>query len=469
MKKSVNINIIPLLLIILGLSGACSEPRNNGKTVLTGKILHPQQKYMLLYNTYLPGKNTDTAYIDSTGNFLFVIHPEKGGLYVVANDNEMGYVYLKPGDSVDVFTDARNMDATIAFSGDDKDFNELQKRLYLLDAANQQDFIHMLIRNDLGYKNYRFFLKKITAGKEEILADAGEHLQAYRKDSVKNSILYVMSNAFPLYLTEVYNAYHPGTDPAYHPDSVKFDWSRKYPSYVILPMFASFYFTNRYLPGRTFTPDSVAYLFDNINRHIADKDLADMTKVFVMVNMLWKNLGKNRLEKLNKIYDLIEKSFYAPQYLNFTVKAFEEMSKAIEGGLFATDSLWSLQGKRFSAGDWEKVKGVRVFFIVDSTALKNKVYDSIFSDRELLDRSYFVHMSTPGKDFLFRLLTDKKLGSFKERNFIYRYVNKNRFKPYKSGFIYVVDENKRILKMFTSGNEKSIKKLQSYLDSSGGK
>ena len=459
------------ILLIFSLASACTTHHKNRRTVLTGKVLHPSKKFMLLYSTYLAGKQADTAFIDSSGNFVFNLSPDKAKLYAIANGDDMGYVFIAPGDSVDLFMDMRNLDATLAFSGDNRDFNELQKNLYLMDAANQSNFLHMLIKSDLKYENLRFFLKRINEKKEEILANEGEKLRQYMKDSAKKSVIYVMTNVFPLFVKEVFKSYHSKDKSVQRLDSITFNWKKEYPAYVILPMFASFYFTDHYLPNRTFSPDSIAYLFGKINQRVVDKDLADMTKVFVIFNMFWKNLGKNRVDKLNKIYVAIQNSFFSPQYLQFAIDAFTEMSQAVPGGMFQTKSLWNLKGRHFSPDDWKQVKGNKLVFVIDTLSLQKGVYDSIFENPKLLEKSYFIHLQQPSKSFLFFLLTNKNLADFKNRNYIYRREKYSRFVPFKLGYLYIVDNKGKILKLFPyeEGHVISTGHLENYLDSLGGK
>ena len=103
-----------LLFIPITFFVSCDKTENKENvTVLSGQIVNPKVKYVLLEHT---GEISDTIYLDDRGFFTHSFTQKKEGLFRIRH-GELQYIYLNPGDSIVFRVNTLEFDESLAFSG----------------------------------------------------------------------------------------------------------------------------------------------------------------------------------------------------------------------------------------------------------------------------------------------------------------------------------------------------------------
>ncbi len=124
MKKHIlAIPLLPLLLI------SCQVSNQGSNTVfLSGEIVNPSDEFVVLYKG---DQVVDSARLDASNRFTFVL-PEIGdGLYHFYHYPEQQYVYLEQGDSIRIRLNTKEFDESLSFSGTGSGINNFLISMFL--------------------------------------------------------------------------------------------------------------------------------------------------------------------------------------------------------------------------------------------------------------------------------------------------------------------------------------------------
>ncbi|MDA8686055.1 transaldolase [Robiginitalea sp.] len=154
---------------------------NNGKafssTYFGGEIVNPTSDRVILFRGEEP---IDSAFLDVNNHFEIRLDSLNPGLYHFFHQPEMQYVYLEPGDSLQVRLNTASFDESLAFSGPGEAINN-----YLINSFLEAETDENLIRDSLiPLEPERFnrgmdalFKRKLTAldqlRNEEQLSETG--------------------------------------------------------------------------------------------------------------------------------------------------------------------------------------------------------------------------------------------------------------------------------------------------------
>ncbi len=117
---------IPLLPLILS---SCQVSNQGSNTVfLSGEIVNPSDEFVVLYKG---DQVVDSARLDASNRFTFVL-PEIGdGLYHFYHYPEQQYVYLEQGDSIRIRLNTKEFDESLSFSGRGSGINNFLISMFL--------------------------------------------------------------------------------------------------------------------------------------------------------------------------------------------------------------------------------------------------------------------------------------------------------------------------------------------------
>ncbi len=172
------------------LAGACACGKNEKGTTSTyfsGEIVNPTSDYVVLYR----GEEVlDSARLDANNRFEIRVDSLEPGLYHFVQKPEMQYVYLEPGDSMQMRLNTVSFDESLAFSGKGEVINNYLINLFLEAEAEEP-----LLRDAYTRLEPELFLAKMDSLMDDKLAAleqlrADEELSDEAAEVARASILY---------------------------------------------------------------------------------------------------------------------------------------------------------------------------------------------------------------------------------------------------------------------------------------
>ncbi len=161
-------------LLILGILGCQNnqdnQDKSNQKVILQGQIKNPVSDSAIILN--LKNKTIATITLDSAGYFADTLHIP-AAYYQFHIGNQYAWLYLKPGQQLDMSVDYRNFDQTLHFSGKGADINN-----YLA----QKTLLEQQLKPKISYKYYGQLNEKDFIK----LTDSIQNSQRQLLKSVKN-------------------------------------------------------------------------------------------------------------------------------------------------------------------------------------------------------------------------------------------------------------------------------------------
>ncbi|HSR60937.1 MAG TPA: hypothetical protein VLL47_09290 [Robiginitalea sp.] len=147
------------------LAGACACGRNEKEatsTYFAGEIVNPTSEYVVLYR----GEDVlDSARLNSDNRFEIRVDSLAPGLYHFLHRPEMQYVYLEPGDSLQMRLNTVSFDESLAFSGTGEVINN-----YLINLFLEAEGEESVIRDSYIPMEPGVFLVRMDSLKEAKLA-----------------------------------------------------------------------------------------------------------------------------------------------------------------------------------------------------------------------------------------------------------------------------------------------------------
>ena len=113
----------------------------SSSTYFGGEIVNPTSDRVVLFRGEEP---IDSAYLDANNHFEIQLDSLDPGLYHFFHQPEMQYVYLEPGDSLQVRLNTSSFDESLAFSGSGEAVNN-----YLINSFLEAEADENLIRDSL--------------------------------------------------------------------------------------------------------------------------------------------------------------------------------------------------------------------------------------------------------------------------------------------------------------------------------
>ena len=130
-----NKNLLYLFLIVLS---GCSEGEKKSPSVFfAGEIVNPINEYVVLYKD---DTKLDSAQLDKNNRFSFKLDTLSQGLYHFETSRELQYIFLEPGDSLQLRLNTMDFDESLVFSGTGAGINNFLLDLFL---ANEEEEIDM--------------------------------------------------------------------------------------------------------------------------------------------------------------------------------------------------------------------------------------------------------------------------------------------------------------------------------------
>ena len=185
-------------LFLVALIGACGRNEKAAtSTYFAGEIVNPTSEYIVLYQ----GEQVlDSARLDAHNHFEIRIDSLKAGLYHFVHHPERQYVYLEPGDSMQMRLNTVSFDESLAFSGKGEVINTYLINLFL-DAENEEN----LIRDSYIRMEPELFLTKMDSLRDDKLGT----LEELRQEEGLSDGAYEMARASILYKNFFYRESYP--------------------------------------------------------------------------------------------------------------------------------------------------------------------------------------------------------------------------------------------------------------------
>ena len=185
-------------LFLVALIGACGRNEKAAtSTYFAGEIVNPTSEYIVLYQ----GEQVlDSARLDARNHFEIRIDSLKAGLYHFVHHPERQYVYLEPGDSMQMRLNTVSFDESLAFSGKGEVINTYLINLFL-DAENEEN----LIRDSYIRMEPELFLAKMDSLRDDKLGT----LEELRQEEGLSDGAYEMARASILYKNFFYRESYP--------------------------------------------------------------------------------------------------------------------------------------------------------------------------------------------------------------------------------------------------------------------
>ena len=275
-------NIFGILLLVF--LGACSKepPR---EAYFGGMIKNPVDKYVLLYRHYIPAGHIDTFLLDAQGRFGHKIKLDSADMYFFLHGDQTNLCYLRPGDSLLVYSNMMSFDNSMQFSGMGAGFNNLILRISLI-SANEIDMLTNLIyRSDkemlLSYIN-QYDLSKQNEIQKYLARLPDDYMFTTKEEEVLNYSVY-----FPdFYLLEGYNTVHADDSVAY---SFPFHFSLNdsyHPVHYFLAAYLYAYMYHRLHLPDSLTPTDCLKIARKVDKMINDTVNREFVKFQLITNQL---------------------------------------------------------------------------------------------------------------------------------------------------------------------------------------
>ncbi len=182
------------------LAGACAcggNEKGATSTYFSGEIVNPTSDFVVLYR----GEEVlDSARLDADNRFVISVDSIEPGLYHFVQKPEMQYVYLEPGDSMQMRLNTVSFDESLAFSGKGEVINNYLINLFL--EAEAED---PLIRDTYTRMEPERFLSRMDSLKDDKLAA----LEQLRIDENLSDEAFEVARASILYKNFFYRERYP--------------------------------------------------------------------------------------------------------------------------------------------------------------------------------------------------------------------------------------------------------------------
>jgi hypothetical protein len=179
---------------------ACSCGRNEkaaSSAYFAGEIVNPTSEYVVLYY----GEQVlDSARLDTEHRFEIRLDSLEAGLYYFDHRPERQYVYLEPGDSLQMRLNTVSFDESLAFSGKGEIINNYLINLFLESEAEESSIRDSYIRMEPAV-----FIQKLDSLRDEKL----HVLEQLRHEEDLSPGAYEMAKASILYKNYFYRESYP--------------------------------------------------------------------------------------------------------------------------------------------------------------------------------------------------------------------------------------------------------------------
>ena len=185
-------------ICLLAAACACGgNEKGATSTYFSGEIVNPTSDFVVLYR----GEEVlDSARLDADNRFVIRVDSIEPGLYHFVQKPEMQYVYLEPGDSMQMRLNTVSFDESLAFSGKGEVINNYLINLFL--EAEAED---PLIRDAFTRLEPERFLARMDSLKDDKLAALGQ----LRLDENLSDEAYEVARASILYKNFFYRERYP--------------------------------------------------------------------------------------------------------------------------------------------------------------------------------------------------------------------------------------------------------------------
>lgn len=130
-----NKNLLYLFLFVI--TGCTEGEKSSSSVFFAGEIVNPTNDYVVFYKDDV---KIDSAKLDKTNRFSFQFDTIKQGLYHFETSRELQYIFLEPGDSVQIRLNTIDFDESLVFSGLGAGINNFLLDLFL---ANEEEEIEI--------------------------------------------------------------------------------------------------------------------------------------------------------------------------------------------------------------------------------------------------------------------------------------------------------------------------------------
>lgn len=188
---------ISLLSFVLS---SCNQRVKDDKTYFGGEILNPKSSYVLL----MKGEKTlDTLPISTNHTFGKALDSIETGLYFFKHGNEFQYLYLQPGDSINIRLNTWDFDESLVFDGKGADKSDYLINVFLLNEKETNNF----------YSYFPLSEEDFEEKFDQVLQTSKIKFQEFQKSNPKlnQNFIHLAKGAtfLPLYrLKELYPYFH---------------------------------------------------------------------------------------------------------------------------------------------------------------------------------------------------------------------------------------------------------------------
>ncbi|MFM1879533.1 MAG: hypothetical protein RLZZ241_2399 [Bacteroidota bacterium] len=206
--KSGFLGLLPVFSLLM--LSCNQEQKSNTSVYFGGEVVNPTSDRVVLF---LGEQAIDSAMLDVDNHFEMRLDTLSSGLYHFFHRPEMQYVYLEPGDSLQLRLNTTSFDESLAFSGTGEAINN-----YLINSFLESENDEQMIRDSLIPLEPGTFIRRM----DQLLQDKLEQLNQLRIDEQLSNSAFEMAKASLAYKNYYYRESYPfwhrkvGTDKTFH-------------------------------------------------------------------------------------------------------------------------------------------------------------------------------------------------------------------------------------------------------------
>ena len=154
---------------------SCNSSKKEELTYFGGKIIHPKDNFVLLFDS--DQKIIDSIQIKKDHTFLGAMKNIRSGLYYFKHGSEVQYVFLEPKDSLLIRLNTWDFDESLVFSGKNATRNNVLIESFLSNEQQHKNF----------YKHYNLPANKFKLKIDSIIAINNKFIEDYKVSNLEKS------------------------------------------------------------------------------------------------------------------------------------------------------------------------------------------------------------------------------------------------------------------------------------------
>jgi len=315
--------------IWLVVAGGCGDKKVT--TLFTGQLVDFDEPYVTLTDSYLAHDGLQIP-VDKNGRFRYEMRLDgdkdlflKIGWYFVK-------VYFRPGDSVHLYADYKNLHRSIHFSGTGTSANNMWQDIARINSKKQQTLRSLVEMNDSFNVDYvinqyrKLKLEKLNHYRNQYRFRFDSPVQKRLTDHL------IYTDDWRSY--EIYNGRHPDR-PVSYVREIPFTWHGAHVKSYTLLQYGVQYFMNRHPQQEIKNLAAVEDFVRDVDSLIdGDPELGESIKLIDLEILLRKNFFNMDYTQCNNLYNEAKSIFRSEAHKERFYDFLEAFFSSVKGGYF---------------------------------------------------------------------------------------------------------------------------------------